>query len=733
MFTKKKFPHYQQFDAMDCGPTCIKMVAQYYGKSLDLAYLREACHIDRQGVSLFGISDAAEKVGFRTMGVQVSLEDLKKEVPLPCIVHWNQEHFVVLYAIEKGKYHVADPVNARIVYTEEEFAKSWISYYGPQEEEGILLMLEPSPDFHSEEFEGEAAQKASWGFLFKYITPYRQLMIQVLLSLIVGSVLMLLLPFLTQALVDSGVNKQNISFVYAILTAQLMLFVGSTAVQITRGWILLHVSSRVNIFIISDFLIKLMKLPIAFFDAKHLGDILQRLHDHQRIKHFLTSSSLSLVFSIFNVVIFGTVLLFYSVEIFLIFMAGSVGYVWWITFFLKRRRELDYKRFSESSANQSTEVQLVQGMQEMKLQNCEKQKRWEWENIQVKLFRIDINSLTLEQYQNAGGGFINELKNIIITFWAAKEVIDGQMTLGMMMAAQQILGQLNGPILQFVDFIQEAQDANISLERLGEIHNKKNEDEGNETALVLPEGKDIVLKDIDFRYGNPSAEFVLHQLSLRIPYGKTTAIVGASGSGKTTLLKLLLKFYEPESGELKLGDTPMRNIDSRQWRDRIGTVMQDGFIFSDSIARNIAVGKTHIDKERLLFACEIANIRSVIEELPLNYNTKVGSDGVGLSQGQKQRLMIARAVYKNPDYLFFDEATSALDAKNEREITDKIEQFTEGKTVVVIAHRLSTVKNADQIIVLEKGEVAELGTHKELVAAKGFYYELVRNQLELGN
>jgi ATP-binding cassette subfamily B protein len=551
--------------------------------------------------------------------------------------------------------------------------------------------------------------------------------------LIAGSILALVFPFLTQALVDFGINKQDIGFVYTVLVAQVALFFGKTAIEVIRSWILLHISARVNIFIISDFLIKLMKLPISFFDSKNLGDILQRMQDHERIKHFLTSSSLSFLFSVVSFLIFSVVLLIYSVEIFIIFLVGSALYVSWILFFMKRRRELDFKRFNQASSNQSNEVQLVQGMQEIKLNNCEKQKRWEWEGIQVKLFKISLSSLALAQYQNAGGGFLNELKNILITFWAAKEVIDGNMTLGMMLATQQILGQLNAPVLQFVTFIQEAQDAKISLERLGEIHNKPDEDEQTTTAMLIPENKDLKLQNVDFRYGDPNADFVLEKLSLTIPHGKTTAIVGASGSGKTTLLKLLLKFYDPESGEIKLGETPLKSLDSKLWRAKVGSVMQDGFIFSDSIARNIALGEETINTEQLLFACEVANIRSFIEELPLNYNTKIGGDGIGLSQGQKQRVMIARAVYKNPDYLFFDEATSALDANNEKEITQKIEAFTQNKTVIVIAHRLSTVKNADQIIVLDKGKIAEIGTHKDLVKQKGLYFELVKNQLELGN
>jgi ATP-binding cassette subfamily B protein len=555
--------------------------------------------------------------------------------------------------------------------------------------------------------------------------------VQLFLGLLAGSLLSLVFPFLTQGLVDFGIHKQDMRFVYVVLLAQVMLFFGRTFIEVARSWILLHISARINIFIISDFLAKLMRLPIAFFDSKNLGDILQRINDHHRINNFLTSSSLGFLFSLVNFVIFSVILLFYNAPIFGIFIAGSALYVGWVAFFLKKRRELDYKRFNEASANQSSEVQLIQGMQEIRLNNCEQQMRWEWEGIQIRLFKIGMGSLALQQYQNTGGGFINELKNIIISFWAAKEVIDGNMTLGMMMAAQQMLGQLNAPILQFISFVQDAQDAKISLERLGEIHNRQNEDERQTAALLIPKAQDLIISNLHFRYNDPNADYVLQNINLTIPHGKTTAIVGASGSGKTTLLKLLLKFYEPEKGEIKLGDTPLNNLDSKLWRGNIGTVMQDGFIFSHSIARNIALAQETIDTDRLLFAADVANIQTFIESLPLNYNTRIGSNGIGLSQGQKQRIMIARAVYKDPSYLFFDEATSALDAKNEREITEKIAKFTNGRTVVVIAHRLSTVKDADQIVVLDKGRIAEIGTHTALAEKKGIYYELVRNQLDL--
>jgi ATP-binding cassette subfamily B protein len=727
---KKKFPHIQQLDAMDCGPTSLKMVAKYYGKDIDIVLLREACHIDREGVSIRGIADGAERIGFRTMAVQVPIGVLKEEMPLPCIAYWNQRHFVVLHEIRNGKYHVADPATGNVVYTEEEFCKNWIA--GGQAD-GIALGLEPSPDFYEEGPAAFQSKYLSLAFLLRYLKPYKQLVAQILLSIFVESFILLSVPLLTQAMVDTGINQQNLNFIYLLLAAQLMLFVGRSGLEIVRSWILLHIATRMNLSILSDYLIKLMKLPMSYFDAKYLGDLLQRMKDHDRIKRFLTASSLRLLFSVFNMIVFGGLLVYYSTEIAAIFAAGSVLYIAWILFFMRRRRDLDNKRFSQMSDNQSSEVQLMQGMQEIKLNNCEQKKRWQWESIQVRIFNVEMKSLALEQYQNAGGSFINELKNILITFWAATQVMDGAMTLGMMMASLQMIGMLNAPLAQFLDFSQEAQDAKMSLERLAEVHDRENEsDEAAPGALALSDHGDLVLENVSFRYGNPSLDYVLHDITAVIPKGKTTAIVGTSGSGKTTLMKLLLKFYPPESGTIKLGKTPLADVDTHAWRGKAGVVMQDGFLFSESIAHNIALADDVVDKERLLHACEVANIRSFIEELPLNYNTKIGGDGIGLSRGQQQRILIARAIYKQPEYLFFDEATSALDTLNEASITAQLNQFAAGKTVVVIAHRLSTVKHADQIMVLHKGRIAEVGSHHALVKAQGMYYRLVKNQLELG-
>jgi len=744
-----KFPHYTQLDAMDCGPTCLRMVAKHYGKSYSLQTLREGSYITREGVSLLGTSDAAESIGFRTMGVKISFEQLVEEVPLPCIAHWKQNHFVVIYKIKKLKrsyfpplrgdrggarymLYIADPAEGLVKLTKEEFKGGWISTKSDGEEKGVCLLLEPTPDFYAAE--DEKPNKASFGFLFSYLRPYKKFLIQLFLGLFVGSLLQLIFPFLTQSIVDFGIANRDIGFVYLVVIAQLMLFTGRTAIDFIRGWILLHISTRINISLISDFLIKLMKLPIRFFDIKMIGDLMQRIGDHRRIENFLTSTSLDILFSVFNLIIFGAVLIFYSMKIFLVFLFGSLLYALWIVFFMKRRKELDYKRFAQLSDNQSNVIQLITGMQEIKLNNCEKQKRWEWERIQARLFKVSVKSLALNQYQQAGSVFINELKNIIISFIAAAAVIHGEMTLGMMMAVQYIIGQLNSPIAQLIGFMQSAQDAKISLERLGEIHEKEDEEKPDDSKLMgLPVSKSIKLENLSFQYEGPHSEMVLNNIELEIPENKITAIVGSSGSGKTTLIKLLLGFYEPIKGEINIGGTGLENFSQRMWRGSCGVVMQDGYIFSDTIAKNIAVSEETVDKEKLLNAVKAANIQDFIESLPLSYNTKIGQDGHGLSQGQKQRILIARAVYKNPEFIFLDEATNALDANNERIIMENLSKFFKGRTVVVVAHRLSTVKNADQIVVLEKGKIVEKGTHRELAKKKGAYYELVKNQLELGN
>lgn len=727
-----KFPFYKQLDAMDCGPSSLRMIAKYYGKTFSLQTLRDRCFITREGVSLLGISDAAESIGMHSMGVSITFETLLKEAPMPCIAHWKQNHFIVVYKIKKNKVYVSDPAEGHVEYTRQEFLDGWISTKKDGELKGICLLLEPTPDFYKDS--GEKINKSDIKFLLSYLRPHRKFLFQLFLGLILGSCLQLIFPFLTQSIVDFGINSRDMSFIWLILIAQLTLYISRTSVEFIRSWILLHISTRVNISLISDFLIKLMKLPISFFDIKMIGDLMQRIGDHTRIQNFLTTSTLDILFSFVNFIIFGGILAVYDMKIFTVFIFGTVLYTLWITIFLKKRRNLDFKRFKQLSDNQGNVIQLITGMQEIKMNNCEKQKRWEWEKIQAKLFKINIKSLTLNQYEQAGSLFLNETKNILISFLAAKAVVEGSMTLGMMLAVQYIIGQLNAPIQQLINFIHAFQDAKISLERLGEIHNKEDEENAEDNKITsLPDEKEITVSGLYFQYEGPHSEMVLNDINLVIPQNKITAIVGGSGSGKTTLVKLILGFYPPSRGEVNIGGVRLENFSQKMWRQKCGAVLQDGFIFSDSIAKNISVSDERIDKDRLLHAANVANIHSFISSLPLRYNTKIGSDGHGLSQGQKQRILIARAAYKNPDFLFFDEATNALDANNEKIIMQNLDELFKGKTVVVVAHRLSTVKNADQIVVLEKGRIVEQGSHAELTALNGAYYHLVKNQLELGN
>jgi ATP-binding cassette subfamily B protein len=729
----KKFPNYIQADSKDCGPTCLKIIAKHYGKTINIQELRDYSETTREGSNLLFLSDAAEKIGFRTLGIKLNLKRLE-EAPLPCVLHWNKEHYVVLYKIKKESYFISDPGFGLIEYNQKDFIKFWIGNNANETtEEGIALLLEATPKFFQSEFDAADKKGLGFGLLSQYVLRYKSFLMQLSVGLLASSLLQLIFPFLTQSIVDVGIQNQNIHFIYLILFAQLFLFAGRTGLELIRSWILLHLSTRINISLISDFFIKLMNLPISFFDVRMTGDIMQRINDHHRIERILTTSSLNVLFSVINMFIMGGVLAYYNLQIFFVFFAGSLLYFGWITLFLKRREALDYKRFSEVSQEQSKVMELINGMQEIKLHNAEKQKRWGWEYVQARLFRVSIKGLVLEQTQTIGSSVINELKNIFIIFLSAKLVIDGSITLGMMMAISSIVGSLNGPIAQLIEFVREVQDAKISLARLSEIHEK--EDEAQQEVYQthdIPKDSAIEIKNLSYRYLGSDIP-VLEHLNLTIPAHKVTAIVGVSGSGKTTLMKLLLKFYEPDKGEVNIGSTQLKNIAQKAWRANIGAVMQEGFIFNDTIANNIAVGVDSINKERLVYAADVANIKEYISGLPLGYNTKIGAEGVGMSTGQKQRLLIARAVYKNPEMLFFDEATSALDANNEKEIMGKLDIFFKNKTVVVIAHRLSTVMNADQIVVLDKGRIIEMGSHSALVEQKGNYFELVRNQLQLGN
>lgn len=729
----KHFPFIKQYDIMQCGITCLAMICKYYGKVYSIEKLSKICHATTEGVSMLGISEASASLGFQSTCGRISIDQLP-EAPLPCILHWNQNHFVILYKVKKGnKFYIADPGTGLSTYSLEDFRELWISTRSQGEERGVALLLQPTAAFYEQKGEIER-EKHSFCFLFGYIKQYHRYFGQIVLGTLVGCLLQLIFPFLTQAIVDIGIKQQNLNFIYLILIGQLTLTVSRTSIEFVRRWILLHISMRINVSLVSDFFIKLLKLPMSFFDTKLMGDLLQRINDHSRVEKFLTTQMLNVIFSLLSFSVFGCVLFYYNFTIFGIFLLASLLYGGWIAFYLKQRKLLDYELFGKQADNNNKTYQFITTMQEIKLQDCEQRRRWEWEDVQAELFGVQMKVLKLQQTQEAGSIFINEIKNILITVVAAASVIQGNMTLGMMLAVQYIIGQLNSPVEQLMNFFYSLQDVKISLERINEIHKKDNE-ESNEKALTrfIDEKNDLVFKDVDFKYDPHYSKKTIDHINLYVPEGKITAIVGSSGSGKTTLIKLMLGYYPVLGGEIYIGSSNLRDYNLKWWRRQCGVVLQDGVIFSESIARNIAVGDGEIDKIRLKKAAEIANIYNYIMELPLKFNTRIGRDGVGLSQGQRQRILIARAVYKNPRYIFFDEATNALDAENERIIVENLNDFYQGRTVVVVAHRLSTVKNADKIVVLEHGKIQEIGNHVSLIGKKGAYYHLVKNQLELGN
>ena len=726
----------RQHDCMQCGIACLQMICNYYGKEYSLDSLSKICFATTEGVSMLGISETATSLGFHVVNVKCTVKTLT-EVSLPSILHWNQNHFVVLYRVKnEKKFYIADPGKGLVTYSLEEFKKHWISTNSNGQDKGIAMFLETTPTFftHQMEDKKKISGKRSFHFLFGYVKKYRKYFGQVILGLIVGSLSQLVLPFLTQSIVDVGIKNQDIGFVWLILLGQLMLTISRTAIDFIRRWLLLHISLRINISLVSDFFIKLLKLPMSFFDTKLMGDLMQRMNDHSRVNNFLTQQTLNITFAMLTFVVFSVVLFFYNKLVFAIFLLGSILYGVWMTLFLKRRKLLDYELFEQQAINNNKTYEFITTIQESKLQDCEQRRRWEWEDTQAELFGVQMKSLKLQQTQEAGSIFINEVKNIIITVVAATAVIHGQMTLGMMLAVQYIIGQLNSPVEQLMNFFYSLQDVKISLERINEIHQMDDEN-GKEGLLTSIEDKNegIDIKNIMFKYDPHALRKTIDDVNIHIPQGKVTAIVGASGSGKTTLIRLILGYYPVLEGKINIGNTDINKLNKKWWRRQCGVVMQDGVIFSESIARNIAVDDGDIDKERLLKAAEIACIKDYVMALPLKFNTKIGRDGVGLSQEQKQRILIARAVYKNPDYIFLDEATNSLDANNERSIVENLDKFYKGKTVVIVAHRLSTVKNADQIVVIDHGKVVEVGNHESLTAKRGAYYNLVKNQLELGN
>lgn len=727
----RRFPLILQRDAIQCGVSCLQMICKYYGQSYSFEELEKICFPTVEGISLLGIKDAAETVGLSTTCCQLSLHALKK-ISFPCILHWNQNHFVVLYKYKRGKFYIADPGIGKTEYLEKEFVKYW-SFDHQNSNMGTCLLLVPTESFLNNSKQ-DKAKSSSLKVVIGYIQQYKKYLAIIAMGLLVGCVLEIILPFLTQSIVDIGIHKQDINIIFLILLGELMIVVGKTSIDFIRRWLLLHISVRLNLFLVSDFFIKLLRLPMHFFDSKLIGDFMQRIGDHNRIQSFLTNQVMSLLFALVSFLVLGSVLVYYDIKIFVTFLIGSIVYGAWIALFLKERKIIDYKLFGLQAKNQDRTFQFITSIQEIKLQGCECRRRWEWEDNQADLFTVQMRSMKLQQTQEAGSIFINEVKNIIITVFAATAVIHGHMSLGAMLAVQYIIGQLNSPIEQLMSFVNSFQDVKLSLERINEIHTVKEEETNSSQLTEFQDAdKSIYINQLDFKYNHHSRKNTIENVSFCIPQGKVTAIVGASGCGKTTLLKLLLGFYPVNKGTISIARHNLNEYNIKWWRKHCGVVMQDGVIFSESISRNIAVGDEEIDVERLEQAARIANIHDYIMGLPLKYNTQIGRDGVGLSQGQKQRILIARAVYKNPAYIFLDEATNALDAKNEKAIVENLNEFYRGRTVVVVAHRLSTVKNADQIIVLDNGKVVETGNHASLIEKQGAYYNLVKNQLELGN
>ncbi|HVI48709.1 MAG TPA: peptidase domain-containing ABC transporter [Chitinophaga sp.] len=736
-------PYFPQHDANDCGPACLKMVSTFYGKNYTLNELREYCYINAGGVSLLGIAEGAEKIGFHTLMLKTDYEKLLKDVPLPSILHWNQEHFVVLYDRtvqglfkKEIKFKIADPANSLGINNIDEttFRKNWIS---DADDKGVLLVLYPTDNFYdgNNGKDKDAQRNNIYSAFYPFLKPYRKQFFSLFLGMLLASVFALIFPFLNQYLLDIGVYMKNRNILIMLLLAQLSIFLGSTIIDITRNVLYLHISNRISIRLVSDYLNRLMRLPVSFFEIRSTGDINQRIQDHDKIETFLTNTSINTIFSIFNIIMFSVVLFVYNTTIFCTYLLLSLLSVGWIILFQHKRRRINYKKFQALKVSQDNLLEIIGGIKEIKLNNSETIRRWRWERNQIKKYKINVEYLTIEQWQKTGFDFINQFKNILIIYIAANLVMADKLTVGAMLSVLYVVGQINNPLQQLTDFFKLFQDARISFERRSDILNiqaeeqEEAEEQGSEASL---ESGDIHINNLYFQYSSPKSSYVLKSLNLTIPRNKVTAIVGPSGCGKTTLLKLLLKFYTPVQGEIKVGDEYLSNISDRLWRSKCGAVMQDGYIFGDTIARNIVTDGSPINRTLINRAVEIANIKDFINSQPLRYTTKLGMNGYGLSAGQKQRLLIARAVYKNPDYLFFDEATSALDAKNERTIIENLNAFYKGKTVVVVAHRLSTVKNADQIIVMNNGEIVETGTHIELIKKQAFYYDLVKNQLELG-
>lgn len=721
-----KFPFVKQTDSKLCGLACLSSICKYYGEDYSLNYLLDLCDIHSDGVSMLSLSKAAQTLGFKTLCVSIPYVQLLL-VDSPCILHWNQTHYVVLYRIDSKKenFYISDPAKGKYSLSKQELLEHWFG----ANSNAPVLMLEPNKKFGTIK-EKSRQSHSSFAIILGYLRTYHKYVLQLAIGLLFTSVLQVVFPIMTQIIVDKGIQSRNINLLWWILACWMIIVLAKTLTEMIRKWILLHITMRVNVSLISDFIAKLLSLPMSYFESHSIGDLSQRVGDHNRVQIFLTSQLLDSTFSVITFLVFSVILLIYNKAIFAIFMLGSLLYTLWILLFLKRRKLIDYETFEVEAANQSKTYQILASIQEIKLQNCRTRRRWEWEDLQAVLFSIKQKALRLQQIEESGSVFITEIKNILITVFSASLVIYDQLTLGEMMAISFIVGQLNSPLYQIMGLIYSFQDMKISLERINEVHYAKSEAE-QFGELRCIERSSIQLSHVYFKYDRSIPIYAIEDVSVELEAGKVTAIVGWSGSGKTTLVKLMLGYYNNYAGEIKISGINMRNFNIDWVRTQFGVVMQDGFIFTESIARNIAVDDNDIDWERLDYAARISNIKDYIDKLPLGYNTLIGREGMGLSQGQKQRILIARALYKNPRFLILDEATNALDATNECIIVNNLAKFCHDKTVLVVAHRLSTVRNADRIIVLHQGRVVEVGSHDSLIDHKGHYYNLIKNQLEL--
>lgn len=725
------FKHIFQTDSMDCGAACLCMIARHYGKNYSLEFFRKNAFIGKEGISMLGLSMAAEKAGMHSLCAKISIEQLANEIILPCILHWDNKHYVICHKVSGKKnltFHICDPAFGCMKVCQKELYRHWISGKFEGEEVGVAMQIEPGINFHNKGIK-KAPHKFSMKYFLKYIMPHKWSILQLLLGALVLISLGYISPFISQAIVDIGILKKDLAFIILMVIAQIIINTSKTIIIFFQSWISLRMNTIINVNLVSNYLNKLSQMPMSFFESKTMGDILQRIGDHDRIKSFLMNDTINVIFSITTFIAFVVVLGIYNIHILSIFLLGNAVYVTWVLSFMKYRKELDNKAFHESALLQNNMVQFIQGMQEIKLNCIEREKCWEWEHLQARLYKISRKAMLLGQIQSAGSLIFSSTTGVVLSYITAQKVVTGEMTLGMMTSLSFILGQVAAPIGSFIGFAQRYQDAKISLERLADIHSQDDEHkEYEEKKSILPKDKNIILNKVSFSYSGNINNLVLKNISIQIPQNKITAIVGKSGCGKTTLIKLLQGLYKPLSGEIMIGDTVLENINKYVWRNHIGAVMQDGYIFSDSISKNITL-HNEVDIQKLESVLKAVNLNDFIQSLPHGYDTKIGNDGMQLSQGQRQRILLARILYRKPQVVFLDEATNALDTQNEFYIMNNIRELLYNHTIIIVAHRLSTIKKADNIIVIDNGEVIEQGTHERLLEQKGTYFQLINTQL----